>query len=189
VASAASHLIGNVIPGLEHVRDPDWPAHAGFHVLQAIGLLTGMDLIAIALALGPLRRRDRWALWTELTYVLFAQGGYFASLAVLPKGRPGGRPNRSMALTTPRARTACCWLRNSLCGEKGSNIKVLLRTPAAAPAISAEAAAGPELFFARTRHGAGKSPSPKDGENPRENPFLPPRSPQHDRPPRTSPGR
>ena len=90
VASAAGHLIGNVIPTLEHVRDPDWPEHARFHALQAIGLLTGMDLIAIALALGPLRRRDRWALWTELTYVLFAQGGYFASIAVLPKGRPRG---------------------------------------------------------------------------------------------------
>jgi hypothetical protein len=90
VTSAAGHLIGNVIPTLEHVRDPDWPAHARFHALQAIGLLTGMDLIAIALALGPLRRRDRWALWTELTYVLFAQGGYFASIAVLPKGRPRG---------------------------------------------------------------------------------------------------
>ncbi len=90
VTSAAGHLIGNVIPGLEHVRDPDWPAHARFHVLQAIGLLTGMDLIAIALALGPLRRRDRWALWTELTYLLFAQGGYFASIAILPNGRPRG---------------------------------------------------------------------------------------------------
>ena len=28
VTSATGHLIGNVIPGLEHVRDPDWPAHA-----------------------------------------------------------------------------------------------------------------------------------------------------------------
>jgi hypothetical protein len=90
VASATGHLIGNVIPTLEHVRDPDWPAHARFHVLQAIALLTGMDLIAIALALGPLRRRDQWAFWTELTYVLFAQGGYFAALAVLPKGRQRG---------------------------------------------------------------------------------------------------
>jgi hypothetical protein len=54
---------------------------------------------------------------------------------------------------------------------------VLLRTPAAAPAISADAAAGPELFFARTRPGAGKTPRLKDGENPRENPPLPPRSP------------
>ena len=90
VTSAAGHLIGNVIPTLEHVRDPDWPEHARFHVLQAVALLTGMDLIAIALALGPLRRRDRWAFWTELTYVLFAQGGYFASIAVLPKGRPRG---------------------------------------------------------------------------------------------------
>jgi hypothetical protein len=90
VTSAAGHLIGNVIPTLEHVRDPDWPEHARFHALQAIGLLTGMDLIAIALALGPLRRRDRWALWAELTYVLFAQGGYFASMAVLPNGRPRG---------------------------------------------------------------------------------------------------
>jgi len=90
VASATGHLIGNVIPTLEHVRDPDWPEHARFHALQAIGLLTGMDLIAIALALGPLRRRDPWALWIELTCVLFAQGGYFASIAVLPKGRPRG---------------------------------------------------------------------------------------------------
>ena len=90
VASAAGHLIGNVIPGLEHVRDQDWPEHARFHALQAIGLLTGMDLIAIVVALGPLRRRDRWALWTELIYVLFAQGGYFASIAILPRGRPRG---------------------------------------------------------------------------------------------------
>jgi hypothetical protein len=90
VTSAAGHLIGNVIPTLEHVRDPGWPDHARFHALQAIGLLTGMDLIAIAVALGPLRRRDRWALWIELTCVLFAQGGYFASIAVLPKGRPRG---------------------------------------------------------------------------------------------------
>ena len=88
--SAAGHLIGNVIPSIEHVRDPDWPAHARFHVIQAVCLLTGMDLIAIAVALGPLRRRERWALWVELTYVLFAQGGYFASIAVVPKGRPRG---------------------------------------------------------------------------------------------------
>jgi|GEM_PF-4362090 len=46
--------------------------------------------LAIVLALGPLRRRDPWALWIELTCVLFAQGGYFASIAVLPKGRPRG---------------------------------------------------------------------------------------------------
>jgi hypothetical protein len=90
VTSAAGHLIGNVIPTIEHARDQDWPEHARFHVLQAIGLLTGMNLIAIALALGPLRRRERWAFWTELTYVLFAQGGYFASIAVLPRGRPRG---------------------------------------------------------------------------------------------------
>ena len=90
VTSAAGHLIGSVIPGIEHVRDQDWPEHARFHALQAIFLLTGMDLIAIALALGPLRRRDRWAFWTGLTYVLFAQGGYFAAMAVLPKGRPRG---------------------------------------------------------------------------------------------------
>jgi hypothetical protein len=120
VASAASHLIGNVIPGLEHVRDPDWPAHAGFHVLQAIGLLTGMDLIAIALALGPLRRRDRWALWTELTYVLFAQGRYFASLAVLPKGRPRGAVFHVLYACATAIFLAglLLGLRNSLCGEK-----------------------------------------------------------------------
>ena len=88
--SAAGHLIGNVIPAIEHVRDPDWPPHARFHVMQAICLLTGADLIAIAVALGPLRRRDRLAFWVELTYVLFAQGGYFASIATVPKGRPRG---------------------------------------------------------------------------------------------------
>lgn len=88
--SAAGHLVGNVIPAFEHLRDPDWPPHARFHLMQAVFLLTGMDLIAIATALGPLRRRERWALWVELTCVLFAQGGYFASIATLPKGRPRG---------------------------------------------------------------------------------------------------
>ena len=88
--SAAGHLIGNVIPAIEHIRDPDWPPHARFHMMQATCLLTGADLMAIAVALGPLRRRERWAFWIELTYVLFAQGGYFASIATLPKGRPRG---------------------------------------------------------------------------------------------------
>lgn len=88
--SAAGHLIGNVIPAIEHVRDPEWPQHARFHLMQQICLVTGADLMAIAVALGALRRRERWAVWTELTYVLFAQGGYFASIATVPKGRPRG---------------------------------------------------------------------------------------------------
>lgn len=88
--SAAGHLIGNVIGSIEHIRDPDWPAHARFHVLQEMCLLTGWDLIAIAVALGPLRRRERWAFWVGLTYVLFAQGGYYASIAALPEGRHRG---------------------------------------------------------------------------------------------------
>jgi hypothetical protein len=56
--SAVGHLIGNVIPSIEHIRDPDWPPHARFHMMQALYLLTGADLIAIAVALGPLRRHD-----------------------------------------------------------------------------------------------------------------------------------
>src|SRR5271170_5406217 len=59
------------------------------------------------------------------------------------------------------------------CVRIRGTIRVLLRTQAAAPAIFAQAAAGPELFFSRTRHGAGKTPRLKDSENPRENP--PPR--------------
>jgi len=129
VTSAAGHLIGNVIPGLEHVRDPDWPAHARFHVLQAICLLTGMDLIAIALALGPLRRRDRWAFWTELTYVLFAQGGYFASLAALPKGRPRGAVFHVLYACATAIFLAGLLLgqRSRLCGAQAPVMLVMLK--------------------------------------------------------------
>src|ERR1700683_1305927 len=85
---------------------------------------------------------------------------------------------------------ACCWRRNAPRGRiiRGI-IKILLRTPAIAPAISAEAAVGPELFFARTRHDAGQTPQPRTVRTPGESHFSPPRSPQHDRPPRTSPSR
>jgi hypothetical protein len=43
---------------------------------------------------------------------------------------------------------------------------MLLRTPAAAPAILAVAQQGPDLFFPRTRTGAGTTLRPEDGENP-----------------------
>ena len=66
---------------------------------------------------------------------------------------------------------ACCWRRNVPSARIRGIIKILLRTPAIAPAISAGAAAGPELFFARTRHDADQTPQPKDGENPGRIPF------------------
>src|SRR5580658_6073942 len=56
------------------------------------------------------------------------------------------------------------------CVRIRGTIRVLLRTQAAAPAIFAQAAAGPELFFARTRHGAGKTPRLRTVKTPRENP-------------------
>jgi hypothetical protein len=90
VIAAAGHTIGLWGPLLEHVADSTWPAHARFHAFQGLWLVTGWDIAAVLVALGPFRRGERWALGVLLVYLGFAQLGYFIAMAVVPTGLPPG---------------------------------------------------------------------------------------------------
>lgn len=84
VAHAAAYLVA----APEHVVDPSWPAHARFHVLQALLWIVLLDLALAALALGPLRRGSRSALPALAIGGLGAHGAYFAAMLAIPEGRP-----------------------------------------------------------------------------------------------------
>jgi hypothetical protein len=88
VAVPVGHLIGYLPATLRHVRDANWPDHARFHMFQDLLLISGWDVAAILLALGPVRRRERWAMRMSAGYLASVQLGYFASTTAVPKGRP-----------------------------------------------------------------------------------------------------
>jgi hypothetical protein len=74
------------LPG--HIGDPTWSDHAQFHLFLSWLWILGLDVAIIALAWGPLQKRDRSSFWTLLTLFIFAQGGHFIASAVVPAGRP-----------------------------------------------------------------------------------------------------
>lgn len=77
------------LPG--HIGEPWWPDHAQFHLVEAFIWITGLDAAIIALAWGPLQRKQRWSFWTLLALFCSAQGSHFFSSLAVPKGRPAGR--------------------------------------------------------------------------------------------------
>jgi hypothetical protein len=82
-----AHMGGYLYAAPEHVVDPSWPAHARFHVLQALLWIVGFDLALLVLIFGPLARGDRGVRWVLLLAWLFVHGGYFVALL-----RGGGPP-------------------------------------------------------------------------------------------------
>ena len=62
--------------------------HARFHTLQALIWIVGLNATLLVVILGPLRQRKTWALPTIATGGVTAQGAYFATIALLPAGRP-----------------------------------------------------------------------------------------------------
>jgi hypothetical protein len=92
VLGSLGHLIIYLVAAPEHVADIGWPAHARFHVLEAIFWVAGLDLAAVALACWPLPRGERWSLWALVGVWMTGHVSYFAAVALLPAGRP---PNLS----------------------------------------------------------------------------------------------
>ena len=74
------------LPG--HLDEPTWSAHAQFHHVLAWIWLVGLDIAIIALAWGPLQKRERSSFWLLLVLFLSAQGGHFIASLVVPAGRP-----------------------------------------------------------------------------------------------------
>lgn len=95
VVASVGHLAAYLVAAPVDVADATWPLHARFHVLQALLWIAGLDAVIVALALGPLRRGERWSWWTLVSAGASAHAGYFASLAAI---RGGGPPEMSAHL-------------------------------------------------------------------------------------------
>jgi len=74
------------LPG--HIGESTWSAHAQFHLFLSWIWILGLDIAIIALAWGPLQKRDRMSFWILLVLFLSAQGGHFIASLVVPAGRP-----------------------------------------------------------------------------------------------------
>jgi len=71
-----------------HLGDATWSDHAQFHHVLGWIWLLGLDLAIVALAWGPLQKRDKLSLWLLLVLFLSAQGGHFMASLIVPAGRP-----------------------------------------------------------------------------------------------------
>ena len=74
------------LPG--HLDDPTWSDHAQFHHVLGWIWVVGLSIAIVALAWGPLQKRDRSIFWVLVLLFLFAQGGHFIASVVVPSGRP-----------------------------------------------------------------------------------------------------
>jgi hypothetical protein len=88
VFTSGAWLLGLCIGVPDHLADSLWPPHARFHTLQALLWLVALNVTIAVLALGPVRRDERWA-WILLAVLLVCgQGSYFIALAFIPGGAP-----------------------------------------------------------------------------------------------------
>ena len=74
------------LPG--HIGEATWSDHAQFHHVLAWIWLVGLDIAILALAWGPLQKRERSSFWLLLVLFISAQGGHFMASLVVPAGRP-----------------------------------------------------------------------------------------------------
>jgi hypothetical protein len=74
------------LPG--HLDEATWSDHAQFHHVLGWIWLLGLDIAIVALAWGPLQKRDKLSFWLLLVLFLSAQGGHFMASLVVPAGRP-----------------------------------------------------------------------------------------------------
>ena len=74
------------LPG--HIGEATWSDHAQFHLFLSWIWIVGLDIAIIALAWGPLQKRERSSFWFLLVLFISAQDGHFIASLVVPAGRP-----------------------------------------------------------------------------------------------------
>jgi hypothetical protein len=80
---------------LRHAFDMTWPDHARFHLTWGVANQVGFSLAAVAIALIPLRKGERWSWWVLLLWVLL---GYFSLFAAWLWHGSGPRPGFEIPL-------------------------------------------------------------------------------------------
>jgi peptidoglycan/LPS O-acetylase OafA/YrhL len=75
-------VLGAPFAAALHFGQPDATAHQNFHVVWEAFKYCAASLACVAIALGPLRRGERWAWWTMLVTCLALFGGVFVAHAL-----------------------------------------------------------------------------------------------------------
>jgi hypothetical protein len=79
--------LGAPFAALIHFGQPDATAHQNFHVVWEAFKYFAASVVCVAIALGPLRRGERWAWWAMLVACVSLFGGVFVAHA-LSRGGP-----------------------------------------------------------------------------------------------------
>lgn len=75
-------VLGAPFAAMIHFGQADASAHQNFHVVWEAFKYFAASLVCVAIALGPLRRGERWAWWTMLAGCLTLFGGVFVAHAM-----------------------------------------------------------------------------------------------------------
>lgn len=87
-AATLIKLGGFYYASFEHIGEPTWSDHAQFHHVLGEAWLTGLAVVTLALAWGPLQRGERRSFWLLLSNFTFAHIGFFVAQLIVPEGRP-----------------------------------------------------------------------------------------------------
>lgn len=72
---AGVNLVFEAVPG--HGMDPDWPAHARYHVTWASLKFLALGIIVAIIARTAFAAGQRWSWWALAVYVAVVLGGVF----------------------------------------------------------------------------------------------------------------
>ena len=86
--TSGAWLLGLCFGVPDHLVDQRWPMHARFHAIQALLWVVALNVTVALLALGPVRRGERWALALLALLLVCGQGSYFIAFAFIPGGAP-----------------------------------------------------------------------------------------------------
>jgi hypothetical protein len=75
-------VLGAPFAAMIHFGQADASAHQNFHVIWEAFKYFAASAVCVTIALGPLRRGERWAWWTMLVGCLALFGGVFVAHAM-----------------------------------------------------------------------------------------------------------
>lgn len=86
--TSGAWLVGLCFGVPDHLVDSSWPPHARFHAIQALLWVIAINVTIAIVALGPVRRGERWGLWLLALLLVCGQGSYFIAFGFIPGGAP-----------------------------------------------------------------------------------------------------